>query len=125
MAGIEGRWTAEGSDLVLDFTRCGERFCGQVVGAGGQCGRTVLTLEADAGGPPDGVALNGKLESNGEARLPKGVFQASASIKRATEGGALQMKLWGYDPSIFRRTLPFQALLVRTGEPSCQPSPTS
>src|SRR5437763_17098637 len=45
---IEGRWETKAKDLVLDISRCGERYCGQAVNSSNTCGRTILTVGHNA-----------------------------------------------------------------------------
>jgi hypothetical protein len=119
MSEMEGRWADAGGSLVLDVTPCAEGLCGQKVAPGGECGRTVLTLEIDTQVMSgEGVRLSGKYERT------KGVMRISARIGRAPDG-ALNMQLLEQDASIMRRSLPFNVYLVKSGEPACRPSPVS
>ncbi|MGO9547181.1 MAG: hypothetical protein ACLPPF_20600 [Rhodomicrobium sp.] len=132
MAEIEGRWSAkgEGEKIVLDLMRCGERFCGQYVEAGGQCGRTVLTLDlatAESSERRDGVRLSGKLNLDGETGAPRtgGERYVSASFLHGKEHGVLLVELWWQNPAVLRRGMPIRVTLVKGGEADCKPAPAS
>src|SRR5947208_4022307 len=53
MPGIEGRWENAKQDLVLDVSRCGERYFGRIVRSGDQCAQTVLTVSRKAASAQD------------------------------------------------------------------------
>jgi hypothetical protein len=124
LAGIEGRWSDRGGNLVLDVTACAEGLCGQQVSAGGQCGRTVMTLETGTQvSREDSVIFNGSYDFN-SART-KGAMRVSVTIAQAPEDGSLKMQILGQNASLISRSLPFNVYLARTGEPVCRPAPVS
>ncbi len=130
MAEIEGRWSAGSEKIVLDLTRCGERFCGQYVQADGQCGRTVLTLDLDTAQSSermDGVRLSGILNLDGEPGIPptNGARHVSAWFQHGAKDGTLLVNLWWQNPAVLRRGLPTRVNLVKSGAPVCKPAPTS
>lgn len=124
-AEIEGRWETTKKDLVLDIGRCAQGYCGQVVKADNQCGRTVLTVAVSR--EPSQVP---ELVFNGDFAPPNGIHpKYRVRVSVTTVAGAIpaSMVILGdeVDPSPFRRTFPYRALLARTGNAICQPGATS
>ncbi len=115
---IEGRWKASGRDLVLDIAACGDKFCGRLVTSGSECGPTVLSVvnEPDTKGFSS-LLMRGRLALPGERAYKIGVSVYAD----------LRMRIFGdmSPPSLFQRTYPFVAHLVRTGDATCRAGATS
>ncbi len=120
IAEIEGRWATASKDLVLDISQCGERYCGQLIKADNQCGRTVLTVLLKAPSPESqSLVLEGRLELPGH----RSVYKARVMVNRQPQDKDARMTILGDDPdgSFVRRTFPFQAHLVRAGNAASRP----
>src|SRR5262249_7761891 len=116
---IEGRWETKNKDLVLDISRCGERYCGRAVNSNNACEQTVLTVALNA----ISQTFDGELATRGRSR-PYKVKVSLTSVAAAT---ADTMFITGDDvePSLVRPTFAFQALLARAGDANCPSKPTS
>ena len=116
---IEGRWETKAKDLVLDISRCGERYCGQAVNSSNTCGRTILTIGYNA----TSQTFDGELVVSGRAHP----YKVKVSTTRAADAAPAKMTIVGDDvePSLARRTFPFRALLARSGDAVCPSKPTS
>jgi hypothetical protein len=124
MAELAGRWRDDERNLLLDLTTCGERICGRLVESDGQCGRTALNLEQDTHSSDRGLSLKGEID----LAETEGVFHTVAWVQRRPKDSALDMRLRGWSGSgdfVMRRHYPFNAYLVRIGEPVCPPGPIS
>jgi uncharacterized protein (DUF2147 family) len=121
MAGqdIEGRWETNTKDLILDISRCGERYCGQAVNSGNTCERTILTVAHNA----TSQTFDGELAVSGRPQP----YKIKVSFTRAADTVPAKMTIVGDDvePSLVRRTFPFRALLARVGDAMCRSKPTS
>src|SRR3984893_6459166 len=116
--GVEGRWANAKKDLVLDVRRCGEQYCGRLVTSGDQCDRTVLTIV-----PSTTSSQRTEPAFHGELALPgHRTYKAWVTI---TKAGMLSIVGNDAEPSIMRRTFPFDALLARAGDPRCRSNATS
>jgi hypothetical protein len=102
------------------------RICGRLVESDGRCGRHALNLELD-GGPISGGGLRFKGQIH-PLETPE-ALHAVAWVKRRPQDSVLEMRLRGWGGSsgefVMRRHFPFNAFLIRTGEPLCPPIPTS
>ena len=116
---IEGRWQTNAKDLVLDISRCGERFCGQAVSSNNKCERTILMIAANA----TSQTFDGELTVAGRANP----YKVKVSLATDAKTAAASMMIVGDDvePSLVRRTFPFRALLARAGNASCPSKPVS
>lgn len=116
---IAGRWNAQNRALTLDIESCGSRWCGVQVIDGAQCGATVLQLDV----VPDehGIEFTGRLEL-ASATQP---YAVRASLVRQPDGPLTLHMIGNSGPELelFRRTFPFNARMVRLGEPACPPNP--
>lgn len=120
------RASCQGDDchaLTLDIGRCGDGWCGVIVGKDGGCGATALKL---ASGKPDGreYAFEGTI-SIAEGTEPYTV--RATGNRRSADDPAV---LWligdtGGTLRMMRRTFPFEAQLTRQGEPACKEQKTS
>lgn len=130
--GLAGRWSGHhyrmaardgctGDDcrrLVLDVSRCGEGWCGVLVGKDGLCGATALRLGAGRPGRNQVIEFDGRLE------LASGVepYTIRATLGSAEGDGPM---LWltgdtGGEYRLYRRTFPFEAQLARSGDAVCR-----
>jgi hypothetical protein len=120
--GIEGRWEDAKRALVLDVGRCGQKYCGRLVEAGGQCGQTVLVVvpRAYRGYRPfqaSPTTFDGEIVMRNRPRANQVTVIITAG-KMEIIGEAR----W----DVLRRAPPpLQALLARIADAHCWPSPTS
>jgi hypothetical protein len=113
--GIEGRWEDAKQALVLDVSRCGEKYCGRLVTAGDQCGQTVLTVTPTAKAPSQASepTFEGDLDLRERPRAQKVSLTIAAG----------KMRIIGEtDPRVLGRSFPFHALLARVGDAHCRPN---
>jgi hypothetical protein len=121
---IAGRWETANRDFVVDISRCGEGYCGQLVKSDGQCMGRVL-LVALKRTPPHFPNLT----FSGELALPERppALKVTIDLTTATATSVAKMLIVGdvVEPSLIRRTFPFRELLARVGDGSCAPRTTS
>jgi uncharacterized protein (DUF2147 family) len=117
---IEGRWKAEGRDLVLDIRSCGDKVCGHLVTTGSACGAMILTVGLAAeprlsGGGPDYI---------GDINVPS---DRAYKVRVSAGGNPARLYIRGGEtvPSLFQRSFPLHLVLSRTGDPGCTPRATS
>jgi hypothetical protein len=116
---IEGRWAAEKSSLVLDISRCGAGWCGVEVTSREVCGRTALRIEAEERGG-NAPRFSGRIDLAAETQP----YTVQASLFR--RDATLRLRLFGNTGDaleLWRRTFPFDVLMVRAGESKCRPDP--
>lgn len=103
--------------LVLDVSRCGEGWCGVLVGKDGTCGATALRLGAGGPGRHEGQEFTGRLE------LAPGAEPYTIHATLGSNDGS--PRLWltgdtGGEYRFYRRTFPFEAQLSRSGDAVCR-----
>lgn len=109
--------------LTLDIVKCANGWCGvEVLEAGKRCGATALTLET-------GAASGGAPQFRGKLSLAKGTEPYVVEAYLVTVAGETERELQivgdtGGEFRMFRRSFPFNATLVRAGEPTCKPDTT-
>jgi hypothetical protein len=111
--------------LVVDIAKCQTGWCGvEVIGTEQRCGATALRLDGGQAAGGTSTLFKGKLE------LAKGtepyIVEAYLIPKN---GGEAQTELQitgdtGGEFRMFRRSFPFNATLVRSGDAHCRPEST-
>lgn len=121
-AAIEGRWETARKDLLLDISRCGQGYCGQLVAPGNRCGPTVLTVVMKAAEPPYPVFTGDFAPPNGS----RPGYKVRVSVTMAGET-PIRMSIIGdtVDPDPMRRSFAYRALLTRVGDAACSSGTTS
>jgi hypothetical protein len=116
---IEGRWEGDSirdgdgrEAVVLDVSRCGEKYCGRLVTARGRCLWPVLSVVPTA-------------KTSSRASEPTFDGQMNGTKVRVTITAGKMLIVGRADPSWRRRTFPYSASLARIGDAHCGPSPTS
>lgn len=109
--------------LTLDIMKCATGWCGvEVLDGEARCGATALRL--DAGTTAEGTTTP---QFRGNLELAKGTepYVVEAYLVSAGgEGTERELQIagdTGGEFRMFRRSFPFNATLVRAGEPSCRP----
>jgi len=129
-ASIAGRWQGkswaqqeqEGA-LTLDIVRCGEGWCGIKVGSDNSCGATALKIGGGRVEPDsDYIAFEGSLQL--APKTEAYVVQVSIFEPDADEGPGKPLKLQitgdtGGQFRAYRRSFPYEAQLVRSGDAVC------
>jgi hypothetical protein len=109
--------------LTLDIVKCASGWCGvEVLDAGKRCGATALTLET-------GTASGGAPQYRGKLSLAQGTepYVVEAYLMAAAGDAERELQIvgdTGGEFRMFRRSFPFNATLVRAGEPACKPEST-
>jgi hypothetical protein len=131
-ASIAGRWQGENlgfarapescadgaCTLTLDIVRCGEGWCGILIGRDNACGETALKLEVGKG-EADAPSFKGTLA------LARGTepYVIEANLVPASDGAPVILQLTGDTGGefrAFRRSFPFQADLARASDAVCR-----
>lgn len=136
---ISGRWEGRSFELarraedcgdkrcalVVDIARCQTGWCGvEVIGSEQRCGATALKLDGGQAGGGTSTLFKGKLE------LAKGSEPYVVEAYLVTMGGdEVRTELQivgdtGGEFRMFRRSFPFNATLVRSGDAHCRPEST-
>lgn len=128
---IAGRWTGshhsyaaarakcDGKPCVLtiDITACGASWCGVLVNADGGCGASAMKVDA-AEGKEAFLHFRGRLTL--DAKAADYAVQATLWKQEADKVPRLDfIGDTGTELMFYRRSFPFQARLVRAGEPVC------
>jgi hypothetical protein len=111
--------------LVVDIAKCQTGWCGvEVVGSEQRCGATALILDSGQETGGSSTLFKGKLE------LAKGTepYVVEAYLV-SMSGGDVKTELQisgdtGGEFRMFRRSFPFNATLVRSGDAHCRPEST-
>jgi hypothetical protein len=111
--------------LVVDIAKCQTGWCGvEVVGSEQRCGATALKLDSGQETGGSSTLFKGKLE------LAKGTepYVVEAYLV-SMSGGDVKTELQisgdtGGEFRMFRRSFPFNATLVRSGDAHCRPEST-
>jgi uncharacterized protein (DUF2147 family) len=117
---IEGRWRTLNGQGILDIGRCGQDYCGQHVnlqnqnGPEGACGRTVLK-----------VKLGGSLDFEGELDLEDGNEPYPVSVHVSEDARILTVLGRKEKTPIWSRVIPLKLQMVRIGDATCLPPPSS
>lgn len=128
---IAGRWTGnhysyaaarakcdgKPCELTIDVTPCGTSWCGVLVKADGGCGASAMKVEA-SDGKEAYLHFTGRLAL--DAKAADYAVQATLWKKEGTGEAHLDfIGDTGPELMFYRRSFPFQAHLVRSGEPVC------
>jgi hypothetical protein len=111
--------------LVLDIARCQNGWCGvEVIGTERRCGATALKLDGGQATAGTSTLFKGKLE------LAKGTEPYVIEVYLMPGGGddpKTELQITGDTGGefrMFRRSFPYNATLVRSGDAHCRPEST-
>jgi len=124
-ADIAGRWVSDkvwisaSERMTFDISRCGDGWCGVEVKTGSTCGKTMLRLD-------QGELRERFVKFTGRVETAPGTQPYVIRAHLSRHDGAFQINMFGNtgdELQLWRRSFPFNQLMVRSGDAVCQPDP--